>query len=127
MKIDSTNQGAGPDSLQLSKAAQAAGQTQAAEAAKAEKAAETAKAEKAAEAGKAAGAGKAKAAAAGAGYGGDQVQLSNLSEALRAQNEDTPERVAYLEKLSRQVAGGEYKPDAEQIAKRMVDDLLGGI
>jgi flagellar biosynthesis anti-sigma factor FlgM len=118
MKIDSTNQGAGPDSLQLSKAAQAAGQTQAAEAAKAEKAAET---------GKAAGAGKAKAAAAGAGYGGDQVQLSNLSEALRAQNEDTPERVAYLEKLSRQVAGGEYKPDAEQIAKRMVDDLLGGI
>lgn len=122
MKIDSTNQGAGPDSLQLSKAAQEAGKTQAAEAAKAEKTAG---------AGKVADAAKTKAAAAGAGYGGDQVQLSNLSEALRAQNrvqdEDTPERAAYLEKLSRQVASGEYKPDASQIAKRMVDDLLGGI
>jgi anti-sigma28 factor (negative regulator of flagellin synthesis) len=121
MKIDSTNQGAGIDSLQLSKAAQEQAAGKAAEQQAAAKARATA-----AEPVEAV---KAKTAAAGAGAGTaatDQVQLSNLSHALRAETEDTPERLAYLEELSRQVARGDYQPDSGAVAKKMVDELLGG-
>jgi len=99
MKIDS-NHGAGLDSVQLSNTAQAT----AVEASR----------------------GKAAAAGAGASAGTDRVALSNLSQALRTESEDTPERAAYLDKLSKLVAGGEYNPEASQIAKSMVDDLLKG-
>lgn len=100
MKIDSSNHAAALDSVQLSGAAQ----TQTIEAGKS----------------------KAAAAGAGAGAGTDQVALSNLSQALRTESEDTPERTAYLDKLSKLVASGEYNPDASGIAKSMVDDLVRG-
>jgi len=65
---------------------------------------------------------KSKAAAAGAST--DSAQLSGLSQLLRTQTEDTPERAAYLARLEQQVNAGEYNPKPADIARSLVDDLL---
>lgn len=66
--------------------------------------------------------GKAKAAAAGAST--DSAQLSGLSQLLRTETEDTPERAAYLAKLEQQVSAGEYNPSPPAIAGSIVSDML---
>ena len=54
----------------------------------------------------------------------DSAQISSLSQLLRTQNDDTPERAAYLSRLEQQVALDEYKPNPADVARAMVDDLL---
>lgn len=65
---------------------------------------------------------KARAAAAGAST--DTAQLSGLSQLLRTQTEETPERAAFLARLEREVQSGEYNPQPSDIARSIVDDLL---
>jgi anti-sigma28 factor (negative regulator of flagellin synthesis) len=62
--------------------------------------------------------------AAAAGAATDSAQISGLSQLLRTQNDDTPERAAYLSRLEQQVALGEYNPNPADIARSIVDDLL---
>ena len=110
MKIDSPNPNAGQlsgvpspqDRVELSKSSQAQ--------------------QAGAVAGVEAGAEKTKAAAAGAAT--DSAQLSGLSQLLRTQTEETPERAAFLARLERQVNAGEYNPKPADIARSIVDDLL---
>ncbi len=64
---------------------------------------------------------KSRAAAAGAAT--DSAQLSGLSQLLRTQTDDTPERAAYLNRLEQQVASGEYNPNPADIARGIVDDI----
>lgn len=65
---------------------------------------------------------KSRAAAAGAAT--DTAQISGLSQMLRTENDNTPERAAYLARLEQQVAAGEYNPQPSDIARSIVDDLL---
>jgi anti-sigma28 factor (negative regulator of flagellin synthesis) len=55
---------------------------------------------------------------------GDQVELSNLGMHLRALDSESPERTAYLEKLSADVASGRYKTDAKELSRKIVDDAI---
>jgi anti-sigma28 factor (negative regulator of flagellin synthesis) len=64
---------------------------------------------------------KARAAAAGAAT--DSAQISNLGQLLRTQTDETPEREAYLARLERQVASGDYNPNPADIARSIVDDI----
>lgn len=60
-----------------------------------------------------------------AGSGGnsvDQVSLSDLSSAISAAQGDSPDRAAYLEELSMQVATGQYRVDAQAISQGLLDD-----
>jgi len=66
------------------------------------------------------------------GPGKDRVQLSNLLESLRRQagsgeDEISPERAAYLDKLGAQVASGNYQVDANKLSARIIDDTVKGI
>lgn len=65
---------------------------------------------------------KSRAAAAGAAT--DTAQLSGLSQLLRTETGDTPERAAYLNRLEQQVASGEYNPNPSDIARGIVDDIM---
>jgi flagellar biosynthesis anti-sigma factor FlgM len=52
----------------------------------------------------------------------DEVQLSNLSEQIRAEDSSSPERAAHLEKLSSAVDAGTYRVDATAISRKIIDD-----
>jgi hypothetical protein len=58
--------------------------------------------------------GQARAARAGAGAtkagSGDEVNLSSLASALQGALSESPERAAYLDRLSGEYAAGTYKP-----------------
>lgn len=56
--------------------------------------------------------------------GGDRVQLSDLAGSLRTLSSGTPERTAYLEKLSADVEARRYSVDAQALSKRLVGDSL---
>jgi flagellar biosynthesis anti-sigma factor FlgM len=70
------------------------------------------------------GAGAAKAPQkAGAGtVSADDVQLSNLSAHIRAEDSNSPVRAAQLEKLSAAVQTGTYHVDASEISRKIIDD-----
>ena len=110
MKIDSPN----PNAPQLT------GTPAAQDRVELTKAGQTQKTEKVEGAGEA----SPKAKAAAAGTASDSAQLSSLSHQLRTQTDDTPERQAYLERLQKQVAAGEYNPQPGDIARSIVDDFL---
>jgi hypothetical protein len=62
----------------------------------------------------------------------DQVQISNLLESLRRaaspeDNEISPERAAYLDKLTALVQNGDYEVEAQELSARIVDDTVNGI
>ena len=62
----------------------------------------------------------------------DQVQISNLLEGLRrlasaAEEEISPERAAYLDKLAAAVQSGDYEVDAQELSSRIVEDTLRGV
>ena len=57
---------------------------------------------------------------------GDRVQLSLLSNALRSESEDTPERVQKVQELREAYQSGAYQGDAAVVSKRLVDEALGG-
>jgi len=56
---------------------------------------------------------------------GDRVQLSGLSHALRAETEDTPERLEKAAQLKAAIQAGEYQPDPTEVASKIIDDALG--
>ena len=62
--------------------------------------------------------------AGGVSSGGDEVQLSSLSSQLRALDSESPERAAYLERLSEEVASGRYRPDAQAVAGSIIEEVL---
>jgi anti-sigma28 factor (negative regulator of flagellin synthesis) len=56
---------------------------------------------------------------------GDHVaDLSSLSSSLRANQSDSPERLALLEKLSTQFDTGQYQPDLSEVSKKIVSDAI---
>mgnify|MGYP001489253156 CR=1 FL=1 len=55
---------------------------------------------------------------------GDRIQLSGLSQALRVETENTPERAARVEQLRQAVQSGTYQVDAAQVSHKIVDDAL---
>lgn len=63
--------------------------------------------------------------ATGSGAGnGDQIDLSGLSRALSAASSESPERVAQIEQISEIYASGNYRVDAEEVSRRIVEDAL---
>ena len=60
----------------------------------------------------------------GASSSTDQVQLSNLSETLRASESESPERAAHLERLSADVQAGRYHVDSAKLSKSIVQDSI---
>lgn len=56
--------------------------------------------------------------------GPDQVQLSNLSQELRVQVEDTPERLERVDQLRAAYRTGAYQPEAREVSKSIVEDAL---
>jgi|WetSurMetagenome_2_1015567.scaffolds.fasta_scaffold1300955_1 hypothetical protein len=62
----------------------------------------------------------------GVGSGsGDQVNLSALGDKVRALDTESPERAAYLEKLSSDVQAGRYNPDPAAVSRKIVSDAMG--
>jgi hypothetical protein len=55
----------------------------------------------------------------------DEVNLSSLASALQDALTESPEREAYLEKLSAAFAEGSYQPDIAGTVKGIVDDAIG--
>jgi Anti-sigma-28 factor, FlgM. len=55
---------------------------------------------------------------------GDHVQLSHLGSQLQAAETESPERTAYLEKLSAQVKSGGYKVDSQRLSRAIVNDAI---
>ena len=58
---------------------------------------------------------------------GDRVQLSILSNALRADVEDTPERLERVNQLREAYQNGTYQSDSGLISKRLIDEASGGL
>ena len=54
----------------------------------------------------------------------DTFTLSSLSAAINAQTEDSPERSAKIDKLTKEVDAGRYKPDSKVVSKKLVEDAL---
>jgi anti-sigma28 factor (negative regulator of flagellin synthesis) len=50
--------------------------------------------------------------------------LSELAGCLRSLSPDTPERAAYLEKLSAEIEAGRYTVDARALSRKIIDDAL---
>ena len=62
----------------------------------------------------------------GSSTSADKVQLSNLSETLRASESESPERAAHLERLSADVQAGRYHVDSAKLSKSIVQDSIKG-
>jgi hypothetical protein len=60
----------------------------------------------------------------GADRSSDRVELSNLSASLRAEDAESPERAALIEKLSADYDAGRYNPDPIEVSKKIVADAL---
>ena len=56
--------------------------------------------------------------------GEDQGHLSDLAGCLRSLSPDTPERAAYLQKLSAEIEAGRYTVDAQALSRKIIDDAL---
>jgi flagellar biosynthesis anti-sigma factor FlgM len=52
----------------------------------------------------------------------DEVQLSNLSEQIRAEDSSSPERAAHLQKLSAAIEAGTYRVDATAVGRKIIDE-----
>jgi flagellar biosynthesis anti-sigma factor FlgM len=55
----------------------------------------------------------------------DEVQLSGLSQQLRAADQESPERLAKLEQVRTDVQSGQYQADPQTIAQSVVKNALG--
>jgi flagellar biosynthesis anti-sigma factor FlgM len=70
------------------------------------------------------GAAAAKVGANKGGTGSDEVSLSSLASVLQDAVTESPERAAYLEKLSAQYAAGTYQADPQAVAKSLIGETL---
>lgn len=57
---------------------------------------------------------------------GDQIQLSNLGQALQAEEPDSAERASRVAKLQSDVQSGRYEVDAEDLSRKLIDDAING-
>lgn len=55
---------------------------------------------------------------------GDRIQLSSLSQSIRVETEDTPERTQKVSELKAAVRSGNYQPDLAEVSKSVVEDAL---
>jgi anti-sigma28 factor (negative regulator of flagellin synthesis) len=55
----------------------------------------------------------------------DRVQLSKLSESVRASDSESPERTARLQALSESVQAGRYRVDSTVLSKSIIKDSTG--
>jgi anti-sigma28 factor (negative regulator of flagellin synthesis) len=55
----------------------------------------------------------------------DRVQLSKLSESVRASDGESPERTARLQALSDSVQTGRYRVDSIELSKSIIKDATG--
>lgn len=60
----------------------------------------------------------------GSPSGPDHVELSGLAEELRAQQQGSEAREAELERLRQLHLAGEYQPDVEEVAGRLVEEAV---
>jgi hypothetical protein len=71
---------------------------------------------------------QARAARAGAGTGktagADEVNLSPLASAIQSSLSDSPERVAFIERLAADFAAGNFQPDPQDTAAGLIQDAL---
>ena len=58
------------------------------------------------------------------GLGSDSVQLSSLSEAVRAYTTASPERAQAIAQLGRDVQKGNYQIDARAVSRGVINDAL---
>jgi flagellar biosynthesis anti-sigma factor FlgM len=56
--------------------------------------------------------------------GSDEVNLSSLANVLQDAVTESPERAAYLEKLSAEFAAGTYQADPQAVAKSLIGETL---
>ena len=56
------------------------------------------------------------------GLGNDSVELSSLSEAVRAYTTESPERALALAQLGRDVESGKYQVDAAAVGRSVIAD-----
>jgi|SRR5579883_424012 len=54
----------------------------------------------------------------------DQVQLSRLSEHLRASDQQAPARIAFVDQLQAAVANGSYAIDDSSVSRGIIEDAL---
>ena len=54
----------------------------------------------------------------------DTLTLSSLSTSINAETQDSPERSAKIDRLTREVDAGRYKPDSKVVSKKLVEDAL---
>ena len=52
-------------------------------------------------------------------------ELQKLAEEVRKLQPGTPERDAYLEKLRQMVEAGEYRVDANELARKLLNEVTG--
>jgi flagellar biosynthesis anti-sigma factor FlgM len=84
----------------------------------------TTSAQQAAQAAAAGAAGRA--GVAKAGTRSDQVQISDLSSALRALSAGSPEREARVDQLAAVYQAGHYRVDAAAVSRSVVSEALAG-
>lgn len=54
----------------------------------------------------------------------DKVSLSGLGRAIAAAQEDSPERIAHLQKLRAEFETGRYTVDSTALVQRVIDDSI---
>lgn len=60
----------------------------------------------------------------GSGPSPDSVQMSRLAGAIRADDLNTPERAAKIERLEAEVRSGKYQVDSQALSRSLVDDMI---
>jgi anti-sigma28 factor (negative regulator of flagellin synthesis) len=58
------------------------------------------------------------------GLGSDSVQLSSLSEAVRAFTAETPDRAFSLAQIGQDIQSGQYQIDPRAVSQGLVNDAL---
>ena len=54
----------------------------------------------------------------------DTFTLSSLSTSINAETEGSPERSAKIDRLTKEVDAGRYRPDSKVVSKKLVEDAL---
>lgn len=56
----------------------------------------------------------------------DQVQISDLAQAIGSLSSDSPERSERLQQLQMEVSSGRYQVDARELSRNIIDETLAG-
>jgi hypothetical protein len=58
------------------------------------------------------------------GISKDRLHLSALASQIRAEDVESPERTAHLDRLAAEYAAGRYQADADEISSKLIDEAL---